>query len=385
MRHMRKWIAALVALCLLTGALGALGEENRMNDLLGFYQRATGQVEAVEQVEATSQAEPTEQAEATSQAEPTEQVEATSQAEPAADEFIPGGEAPAEEEEIVPPEQLMTVEDLAINQGLPGEWMNILLLGTDSRTTQNYTRTDTMIVLSVNPTAGLVKLTSLMRDLWVDIPGHGGAKLNAACVYGGPALTMRCINENFGLNIDTYVLVNMQCLATIVDSLGGIPMDVTDSEASAINKLFESDLNANDENTYFVGDAVSAGTQVLLNGKQALAFARIRSLDSDYARTDRQRRVLITIAKRMQQLDLVSLGAILMNMLQYVETNLTFDDIMALASACMNANLDGVTDLRLPAEGTYQSGTFGGTWCIKADFAANTELLHQFIYENGVN
>ena len=361
MRKMRKWAAALLALCLLAGAMGAAAEGDLLNDLLGFYQRATGQEASAE--EAVPEGAPVQEA-------PAE-----------AAEFIPGGEAPEEEEEILPPDELVQVDDLAINPDLSGDWMNILLLGTDSRTTQNYSRTDTMIVLSINPATNQVKLTSLMRDLWVDIPGHGGAKLNAACVYGGPALTVRCINENFGLNIRSYVLVNMQCLAAIVDSLGGIPMDVSEAEASAINRLFEEDRNANDENTYFAGDAVSAGSQVMLNGKQALAFARIRKLDSDYARTERQRRVLVTIAKQLQQQDVLSLTGIIINMLQYVETNISLDDLVSLATTCTKANLDEMPELRLPAEGTYQAGTYGSTWCIKADYPANAEALRQFIYE----
>lgn len=355
MRHMKKWIAALLALCLLA-ATAAMAEDGRVNDLLAFFRRATGQAD-----------------------EPADMVAGF---EAAMDEFIPG-DAPVDgaEEEIVAPDELVQVEDYAINDTLPAEWINILLLGTDSRTEEHYSRTDTMIVLSINPDASRVKLTSLMRDLWVDIPGHGGQKLNAACVYGGPELTMRCVNENFGLNIHSYVLVNMQCLASIVDSLGGIPMDVSEAEADAINKLFRDDLNANDENAYFAGEAVAAGQQVVLNGKQALAFARIRSLDSDYARTDRQRLLLTTIARQLQGQDMIALAGIVMNTMQYVETNMTFDDIMTLVGTCMKADLDALSELRLPADGTYQSGTFGGTWCIKADYAANAELLRRFIYE----
>ena len=266
----------------------------------------------------------------------------------------------------------------ALAAGANGAWRHILLLGTDSRTTQQESRTDTMIILSVNADTGAVKLASIMRDVWVDVPGHGGAKLNAACVYGGPTLTVQCIEESFDVDIDAYVLVNMQCLAAIVDALGGIRMDVSDSDAAAINKLFADDRNANDENTYFADDNVTAGEQVLLNGKQALAFARIRSQDDDYARTGRQRELLVTIARQLQQKDLLSLAGILSGMMQYVETDLELDDIMTIAGVCMNANLDAMEELRLPVEGTYQAGTFNGTWCIQPDFAANIDALNRF-------
>lgn len=341
--NMKKAMAALLALCLaLGGLLGAVAEGEALNDLLGFYMRAIGNAEPA--------------------IEPgTDPVEA------------PEPEAPEADE---PARDVGEIGDT----GLSREWENILLLGTDSRTSDQDSRTDTMIVLSLNSETKDIRMTSLMRDIWVDIPGHGGAKLNAACVYGGPELTVQCINDYFGLDIHSYVLVNMQCLATIVDALGGIRMDVTDDEAAAINKLFADDRNANDENTYFVGEDVTAGSQVLLDGKQALAFARIRSLDSDYNRTDRQRQVLVTIAKQLQQQSLLNLAGIVAGMLKYVETNLGFDEIMAIAGVCMGVNLDAMQELRLPAEGTYQSGTYEGTWCIRPDFAENQRVLRAFIY-----
>lgn len=354
MNHAKKLAAALLALCLMTVcALGAAAEEP-LNDLLGFYERATGQEAGVAEAPVAEAAEA-----------------------PVAEGEYGFEEA---EEEIIPPEELIQVDDLAINESLPEEWENILLLGTDSRTGRSYTLTDTMIILSLNPATKQVKLTSLMRDLWVEIPGWGNQKLNAACVYGGPQLTVRLINEYFGMNIQYYVLVDMQCLAAIVDSVGGIRLDVSGAEASAINRLFEDDRNSHDANSYFAGSPVSAGEQVLLDGKQALGFVRIRKLDSDYARTERQRRVLITIAKQLQQQNLLAMAGIVTNMLQYVETNLTFDEIMTIAGTCMGANLDALEELRLPVDGTYEAGMFGTTWCIKADLAANAELLRQFIY-----
>lgn len=264
--------------------------------------------------------------------------------------------------------------------GDSSNWSHILLLGTDSRTSEQESRTDTMIIMSINAQTNEVKLTSIMRDVWVEVPGHGGTKLNAACVYGGPELTVQTINENFGIDIDYYVLLNMQCLAAIVDALGGVRMDISGSEAKAINRLFASDRNAHDSNTKFAGDSVSAGTQVLLNGKQALAFARIRSGDDDYVRTERQRRLLVTIARQLQQEDLLTLTSVISSLLQYVETNLNIEEIMAITGVCMNTNLDALAELRLPVDGAFTSGTFNGTWCIKPDFEANTEALQQFIY-----
>ena len=370
--NMKRTLAALVALCLmLCGCVGALAEEKEVDvveDLLRYFLGITDEdVAAAEQRAAEA-----ENANADVAPEDFAQPE----------DYVEGEEEYVfdEEEEEIVVDEMVEVTDLAVTQGLPDDWLNILLLGTDSRGTTKYLRTDTMVILSVNEGTGAVKLTSVMRDIWVEIPGHGGSKLNAACVYGGPELTLQTVNQNFGMDIQSYVEVNMQCLAQIVDALGGIRMDVSDSEAKAINKLFNDDRNAHDENTYFAGDAVSAGSQVLLNGKQALAFVRIRSMDNDYMRTDRQRQMLVAVAKDLQQKDLLTMGTIVTGMLQYVKTNLDFEAIMAIASVCMGASLDDLPELRLPVEGTYQSGTFNGTWCIKPDFEENARQLRAFIY-----
>ncbi len=291
-----------------------------------------------------------------------------------------GYEFGPEEEEIVV-DELIEVDDYAVTEGLSEDWLNVLLLGTDARGTNKYSRTDTMIVLSVNAGTGEAKMTSIMRDTWVSLPGHGGAKLNAACVYGGPELTMRTVNENLHLNIEYYALVNMRCLVDIVDELGGIRLEVSNAERRAMNALISSDAGTDDGNRAFATSLVEeSGPDVLLNGKQALAYARIRKSDSDYARTERQRKVLATIARQLQQQGLLALTGTITSMLQYVETNLTFDQIMMLAGVGLNMDMDSVAQFRVPADGTYQDGMFGDTWCIKADFEENARQLHAFIY-----
>ena len=166
----------------------------------------------------------------------------------------------------------------------------------------------------------------------------------------------------------------------IVDALGGIRLDISSEESNAINSLIASDANAHDENSEFATDLVPAGNQVLLNGRQALAYARIRKSDSDYARTSRQRVVLATIARRLQQEDMMSLMGMAMSLLNNVETNLSLDEIMAIAAVGVSADISAVEELRVPVDGTFDSGMFDGTWCIKPNFAQNAALLHSFIY-----
>ena len=356
MKHIEKTVAALLALCLLlSAAFGALAEEKKddvVGDLLRYFMGVSDEQVAAGDAQGADYDD---------------------------EEYVVDGDE-EEEEEIVVDEHI-NVTDLAVTPGLSSDWLNILLLGTDARGDTKYLRTDTMIVLSVNDKTGQMKLSSIMRDIWVQIPGYGGQKLNAACVYGGPELTIRTINEYFGLNIQKYALVNMQCLVEIVDTLGGIELNVTPAESGAIRRLNASRVGAKDGSGKYISDAVPSGDNVLLNGKQVLAYSRIRKSDSDYARTNRQRNVLVAIARKMQSVSVLRLAGIVTTMLQYVETNLAFNEIMDIAGVCMKMDLNKMSEFRIPADGTYDSGMYGNTWCIKPDFEANAKALHAFIYE----
>ena len=367
--NLKKMLAILTALCLALGSVGALaGGMDMLGDLLQAY---VAEGEASEPTEGAEEAaEPTEGGEAA--------AEAPAEPDPDIDEEYVFG---AEEEEEIVVDELIEVDDYAITEGLSEDWLNILLLGTDARGTNKYSRTDTMIVLSVNPATGEAKLSSIMRDIWVSLPNHAGAKLNAACVYGGPELTMRTINEYFHLNIQYYALVNMRCLVAIVDDLGGIRMEITNHERRSMNALIASDAKSEDASNHaFATSMVKSAGDVLLNGKQALAFVRIRKSDSDYARTERQRKLLTTVMHQLQQENLLSLAGILTDMLEYVETNLTFEEILTLATMAMSMDAEDVSQFRIPVDDTYEAGMYGTTWCIKPDFEENARQLHEFIY-----
>ena len=280
------------------------------------------------------------------------------------------------DEQAAPDDVMYTIDDFAVTEGLPDNWVNILLLGSDVKYTNKYGRTDSMIVMSVNLATKQAKLTSFMRDIWVSM--NGGAKvgkLNSACIYGGPALTMRTINECFGLNLQYYALVNLSSMAEIIDLLGGLDLDVTEAERDALNKgLFNlSSMSGMEKLEEY-------GTGVHLNGNQAVAFARIRKIDSDYKRTQRQRYVLTQIAKRLQKESGATIVGVVMKLLENVETNMNMTQLMTIAAAGMQMDMDNVEQFRIPADNTFQSGTFDGVWSIRADFNANRTALQKFIY-----
>ena len=169
---------------------------------------------------------------------------------------------------------------------------NVLLIGTDGRTASDRGRSDTMILLSINSKTDEIFLTSLMRDSYVDISGYGWNKLNAAYSFGGPELLIDTIQRNFDVKVTDYIAVNFNAFAAVVDAVDGVEINVSDSEAEAINQILHDEVNE------LMGDAIdsdylSSGGKYKLNGKQALSYARIRYVgNADFERTERQREVL---------------------------------------------------------------------------------------------
>jgi len=199
-------------------------------------------------------------------------------------------------------------------------------------------------------------------------------KLNAANFFGGPEAAMQTVNECFGMNIESYVLVDMFSLVEIVDSLGGVDIALTEEEADFINwKLKESESKC---------EPVEAGEVVHLNGEQAIWHVRNRSVGSDYQRTERQRTVLVAMAGKVKEASVFGLIGVALTTMNYVETNLSLGELVDLGIAALNMDLNMVRQTHIPREGTYDSGVMdNGLWTIRPDFEANREYLHQFIYE----
>ena len=237
------------------------------------------------------------------------------------------------------------------------------------------------MILSVG--YGSLKLTSILRDTIVDIEGHGRGKINGAYAYGGAELAMRTVNETFGMNISKYVLVDYLTLARLVDAVGGVDMVITEAEMEQINAnnsryagstFIESELGYLPKMvTEYSADGE---TPVHLDGLQALGFARIRKLDSDFMRTSRQRRVVqaALTALRAQIANPLVYVRLIDVLLNNVETNMNAVEIVSLG---MKALVCGeLEQLRLPVDGSYTDDGSN----ISIDAAANAEALRAFIY-----
>jgi LCP family protein required for cell wall assembly len=286
-------------------------------------------------------------------------------------------EAPADADGIVSQEEWDAAVEAEGSSGDKDDWVNILLLGCDSYTTNDRQRTDSMIIFSINTKTNEVKMTSLMRDTWIQVPGKKShRKLTELCAVGGPEATMKAINDCYDMDIQDYMLISMEGIAEIIDLLGGLELDITEAERKALNKgLFDlSGLSGMEQ-------LKESGEQVHLNGNQATAYARIRQIDSDYVRVERQRIVLMAMAKKiMSGVNATNVISVIDVLMEYVDTNIGLMEIISLARLGLGADMEKIQEMRLPAEGTYEAGMFGDVWCIKPDFKKNTKALHEFIY-----
>lgn len=321
----------------------------------------------------------------------------------------PGGSDPAEpagaqtgsgsiqailDDEIVAPlsdeEKTKADSDFNAVAGLPSEWRNILLLGTDTREWNKVTRTDTIMIASINTNDGRIKLTSIMRDTIVPIPKKDGSvayeKINSASYYGDAELTMQVINECFQMNITEYVMVNFESFRNVVDILGGIKVDITKEEMEYINQHVHEQvilLVPRDQWNSVDYNLKTFGQGTLLNGMQALAYSRIRHLDSDYRRTERQRIVIEAILKKVRT-DMGVKQALQMVTTLYgnVKTNISLGSAVALAGNVLKNGLDDISmSGRIPANDTFVSETRNGSAALyDVDYQANATKLHDYIY-----
>ena len=298
---------------------------------------------------------------------PTQSVNATN---------LPDGASPT-----AAPEPTAEPIDLSINEELAtNEWVNILLLGTDASDPDLPGRTDTMIIASININSGDLKLTSIMRDTYVKIAGHGSNKITSANWYGGPDLAIRTVNENFDMNISHYAMVDFSSFAYIVDALGGVDLAVAENEVKYINQLINDMRVLYPEIQLEKNELTEFGENVHLDGMQTLAFSRIRKLDSDHQRTGRQRQVLNAILQKLRSVrDVGTLYELFDIGLSYTRTSLTPTDIIQLAMKVIMGGAD-FQELKIPANGAYTSERIKEMDVLNPNLEKNTQILHDFIY-----
>lgn len=257
---------------------------------------------------------------------------------------------------------------------------NILLIGSDSRENVEGSRSDAMILLTISGKTKTIYMTSILRDIYVEIPGHEGNRLNAAYAYGGPELLMETINQNFDIFVSRYVLVNFEAFANLVDAVGGVTLSLTSEELEYVNAyLVEYNMiTKRPEGTDYMD--TSREGQVQLNGPQALAYSRNRYIGTDFGRTERQRKVLTEVLGKLPGALLTNPVQLMDGLLPNLTTNLTMQECFALSFQGGRFLSWEIKQGSVPAEGTYQPADIRGMSVLQIDFEQNKEYFRSIMY-----
>ena len=260
---------------------------------------------------------------------------------------------------------------------------NILLIGADKEK-GGASRSDSIMIASVNSKTGKITVVSILRDTHVDVPGNRESKINAAYAWGGANLLIQTIEQNFGIKIDDYATVDFEMFTALIDGLGGIEVDVTENEADYINNRHKYGKEEKPE-------TVPSGENVHLTGYQALWYARIRKLDSDFNRTERQRKVIAAIMEKAKDMGVTGLISTAKDVAPYIETTLSTTDFWSLAFSLMSCVTQNGADInemmvsaQLPFEDTWWYSTQWDGSSISLDLEKNRQLLYKLLYEEAI-
>lgn len=268
--------------------------------------------------------------------------------------------------------------------------LNVLLIGEDTRGSEildDGTRADAAIIASINADTKQITLTSILRDTYSyfeSTPNNEETgtfeKINGAMSIGDIGAYINCVENLYKINIDNYVIVNFDSFETIVDSLGGVTLELTRGEINEINNHPKRYGNVYIEKT-FEGQS----GEILLNGEQALAYCRIRKLDSDNMRADRQKNCLITLFNQMKNAPTSQILKLATNLVPYVSTGFSKDEILKIAEYALKEKWLGFSTqaTSVPYNRINESGaggTYYGAWCWKSDYPADANYLQMLIY-----
>lgn len=260
---------------------------------------------------------------------------------------------------------------------------NIMLFGSDVRPGKSgYGQSDTMILLSIDNRRHKLKLTSFLRDTWVHIPGFEDNRLNAAYAYGGPKLAIQTIERNFGVDIDRYAVVDFESFPKIIDTLGGLDIEMTSKEVDYVN----SEIKRVEKKKQYIenkGDGMYH-----LNGMQALWHSRNRTVGLvDFSRTQRQRQVINALVNQFKgTTDVWTIKELLVQIMPMVTTNITQNELLSMAGNALTYLSYDMEEFRLPQDGNYSnSKIYRAPWTMLVltidDMPKARRELVKFIYE----
>ena len=252
---------------------------------------------------------------------------------------------------------------------------NILVFGIDARGSgEVQSRADAIMIVSIDKKTDTIKLISLMRDTGVTIEGRSKTdKLNHSYTYGGVGLLINTINENFGLDIQRFVMLDFSSSTKVIDAVGGIELEITAGEAKYANMSIEEQNQLLNKNVPYL----THGGYQTLDGIQAVAWSRIRKLDSDYVRSGRQRTLAFALMTKVSSYSTLQQMSLVEDMAGMFETNMTSIDLIRVGSSVLDI-LDNRTEYRVPADGLFTVQQ--NPWMMIVDWNRQIPELHQFIW-----
>ncbi|NFD77580.1 LytR family transcriptional regulator [Clostridium botulinum] len=257
--------------------------------------------------------------------------------------------------------------------------INVAFFGLDRRKKEEPSRSDAVMILSLDKKHKKVKLSSIMRDSYVDIEGHGKTKLNHAYAYGGPELAIKTINSNFKLNIRDFVAVDFYGLENIIDTVGGVEIPVRSDEIKYINSYMQGTAKAENK---VVQKVQNPGLQNL-NGMQAVAYARIRyTSGGDYERTERQRTVLTAIMNKIKKLGPTEFPKVVGALLPNVESSLSSTEIIKMGTSVFALGIDNVEQQRFPLDNYCEGKLIDGIYYLLFNEEKTIDQMYKYIFED---
>lgn len=259
---------------------------------------------------------------------------------------------------------------------------NILLVGTDGEYVEKGNRSDSVMLVTIDTNNKDIKISSIARDTYVDIPGYSTEKLTHAYAYEGIDLLKEVFKENFDLDIDKYIAVNFISFMDIMDELGGVEVNVEEKDIKEINKYIDACYgyykNKDEKDKEYITES---GVQ-RLNGYQALAFSRIRYTDSAFARDNRHREVAESVYKGFAQKGIDTYKRCAEIVLNNTKTNISPIEMMNLAYTVLKINDKDIEQFQFPLE-EYRNGHIISKqkgWVLEWEKEPNLEAWHKFIF-----
>lgn len=260
------------------------------------------------------------------------------------------------------------------------EITNIAIYGVDEKV-DDIQRSDTIMVGTIDTKHNKLKISSFMRDSYVNIPGHGYDKLTHAYADGGPELSIATINKNFDLNITDYVAVDFTRLEKIIDALGGVEIDLTDQDIRDLNDYMAIVYNFYNEPIKLVER--SSDGLVHLNGFEAVGYGRNRSTPgADFDRTQRQRNLMNAMFQKVSKMGTAKLATLIPKLMPYVETSLTNSEIVTLATKVLSMNSMELEQCRFPMDDNALDSYINGTYYMTFDEDITRNQIYEYLFND---